>query len=226
MLDEPGPGEPGTPPADDRVPDGAPGPIPAFPPPPPPPPPPGYTPWGQGPPSYPGAYPTPGYGPPGYGPPGYGPPASPFASYPARLGAWLIDWVITSVIGAVVLLPIHAVRRDNSVIINGTHTTRFAFHVSSQGFLLSALIVIIYGTAFIGSRRGQTLGMMVTNAKAVDAMSGGPIGFARAMGRAVFEYVLIFLLFIPWVVDMLFPLWDNRRQTLHDKVTNTVVIKV
>jgi uncharacterized RDD family membrane protein YckC len=142
------------------------------------------------------------------------------------VGAWLIDWVITSVMGAIVLLPIHAVRRDNPVIINGTQTSRFAFHVSSQGILLSALIVIIYGTAFIGSRRAQTPGMMVTKARAVDAMTGGPIGYARAMGRAVFEYVLIFLLFIPWVVDMLFPLWDNRRQTLHDKVTNTVVIRV
>ncbi len=29
----------------------------------------------------------------------------------------------------------------------------------------------------------------------------------------------------PWVIDMVFPLWDPRRQTLHDKVTRTVVIK-
>jgi len=34
------------------------------------------------------------------------------------------------------------------------------------------------------------------------------------------------LFFIPWVIDMLFPIWDSRNQTLHDKVSNTVVVKL
>lgn len=67
--------------------------------------------------------------------------------------------------------------------------------------------------------------MMAVGAKAVDAVSGAPIGHARALGRGLFEYLMLFLLVVPWLVDMLFPLWDPRRQTLHDKVTNTVVIK-
>ncbi len=67
--------------------------------------------------------------------------------------------------------------------------------------------------------------MMAVRAKAVDAAGGGPIGHARALGRVLFEYLLFVLLFAPWVLDMLFPLWDPRRQTLHDKITNTVVIK-
>jgi uncharacterized RDD family membrane protein YckC len=98
-------------------------------------------------------------------------------------------------------------------------------HVSSQGIALSALLVVTYGTAFIGSRRGQTLGMMAVRARAVDMATGGPIGYGRAFGRALFEYVLLFLFVFPWVIDMLFPLWDGRRQTLHDKVTNTVVVR-
>jgi uncharacterized RDD family membrane protein YckC len=149
-----------------------------------------------------------------------------FAGYGTRLGAWLIDWVITSVISAIVLLPIHAIHRTTAIASNGTQSTMVRFAVTRQGVLLSALIVIIYGTAFIGSARGQTIGMMALGAKAVDAVSGGPIGHGRALGRAAFEYVLIFLLIIPWVVDMLFPLWDKQRQTLHDKITNTVVIKI
>jgi len=31
-------------------------------------------------------------------------------------------------------------------------------------------------------------------------------------------------LFFPWVLDVLFPLWDAKNQTLHDKVAGTVVI--
>ncbi len=181
-----------------------------------------------------GNYPPPAPPPPGYGAPygapppgspwgqGYA-PVSPFANYGRRLGGWLIDWVITSAIGAIVLLPLHAVQQTNTLGVNGS--SRFGFSVSPQGILLSALIVIIYGTAFVGSRRGQTPGMMVVRVRAIDAASGQPIGHARALGRAAFEYLLIWILFIPWVVDMLFPLWDPRRQTLHDKVTNTVVVK-
>lgn len=157
---------------------------------------------------------------------GGGPPVSPFASYGARVGSWLIDWIITSIIGAIVLLPIHAVRQTNTTIASGSSSTStLGFTVTPQGFLLSVLVVLIYGTAFIGSRRGQTIGMMAVGAKAVDAVSGAPIGHARALGRALFEYLMLFLLVIPWLLDMLFPLWDPRRQTLHDKVTNTVVMK-
>jgi uncharacterized RDD family membrane protein YckC len=138
----------------------------------------------------------------------------------------LIDWVITSVIGAIVLLPIHAVHQTNTTVISGSRSTStLGFTVTPQGFMLSVLVVLIYGTAFIGSRRGQTIGMMAVGAKAVDAVSGAPIGHGRALGRALFEYLMLFLLVIPWLLDMLFPLWDPRRQTLHDKVTNTVVVK-
>jgi uncharacterized RDD family membrane protein YckC len=161
----------------------------------------------------------------GPAPPPFGPPASPLASYGARVGAWLIDWVITSIVGAVVLVPIHAVHQVNTTVTNGSRISTRGVSVTPQGFLLSVLIVLIYATAFIGSSRGQTIGMMAVRAKAVDASSGAPIGHARALGRALFEYLLLFLLVIPWVVDMVFPLWDSRRQTLHDKVTNTVVIK-
>jgi uncharacterized RDD family membrane protein YckC len=97
--------------------------------------------------------------------------------------------------------------------------------VTNQGAILSILIVLIYTTALIGSRRGQSLGMMVARVKAVDAGTGTPIGYGRALARAVVEYLMFVILIVPWVLDMLFPLWDARRQTLHDKLTNTVVLK-
>jgi uncharacterized RDD family membrane protein YckC len=69
--------------------------------------------------------------------------------------------------------------------------------------------------------------MMATHTRAVSASdSSASIGYPRAFGRAAFEYLMAFVFFIPWVVDMLFPLWDSKNQTLHDKVANTVVITV
>ncbi len=61
---------------------------------------------------------------------------------------------------------------------------------------------------------------------------GPPLGYGRALGRAVVEEFLrlLNLLFVlrglVWVLDRLFPLWDKKRQTLHDKVAGSVVLRV
>jgi uncharacterized RDD family membrane protein YckC len=152
---------------------------------------------------------------------------SPYANYGTRVAAWIIDWVITSIIGSIALLPLHAVHQVSSSAVNDSQPQPvFGVSVTTQGLFLFILIVIIYTTALTGAPRGQTIGMMAVRARAVDAVSGAPIGYARALGRVLVEYLLLFVLVAPWVLDMLFPLWDSRRQTLHDKATNTVVIKV
>jgi uncharacterized RDD family membrane protein YckC len=237
--DEPAPPDPTGPESPGSAPEPAPGPDSGL-----PPPPPGYNgsppgpaPWGRGnqPPGYPGGYlpPPPEYGAPGYpgSPfPGYGRPApdapgSPLATWGVRSVGWLIDLVITSVVGALVLTPIHAIRQTGTSALSGTPSDSLrGVTITRQGALLVVLVVLIYTTAFIGSSRGQTLGMMVVRVKAVDGLTGGPIGPARALGRGIFEYLMIVFVF-PWVIDMLFPLWDPRRQTLHDKVTRTIVIR-
>jgi uncharacterized RDD family membrane protein YckC len=147
------------------------------------------------------------------------------AGWGVRLVGWLIDLVITSVVGALVLMPIHAIRETGTNALSGSQSDSLRnVTITRQGALLVVLIVLIYTTAFIGSPRGQTLGMMMVRVKAVDGLTGAPIGHARALGRGIFEYLMIVFLF-PWVLDMLFPLWDSRRQTLHDKVVRSIVIK-
>ncbi len=197
----------------------------------------GAYPPGAAPPPYPGGAYPPGAAPPPYPPPGglgaaagaVAPPSE-YASYGARLGGWLIDWLILAIVNAVinrVLVKVAFLRVSFT-----THTTTSGVtvyhhqHISVLAELINVAIILLYGTFLCGSPRGQTLGMMVVRAKAVDGDTGAPIGFARALGRAAFELLLFVLLFIPWVVDMLWPAWDVRRQTLHDKVTRTVVLKV
>jgi uncharacterized RDD family membrane protein YckC len=50
------------------------------------------------------------------------------------------------------------------------------------------------------------------------------VGYGRALLRAFVEYVLAVLFFLPWVIDMLFPLWDWKKQTIHDKAVGSLVI--
>jgi uncharacterized RDD family membrane protein YckC len=140
------------------------------------------------------------------------------ANYGQRLGGWLLDWLILLIPSLLISAVTHSLHTYHN-------STGAGFHVGMPGALLSPIIVVIYGTVMCGGRRGQTLGMMVAGTRAVKASTGEPIGYPAALGRAVFEWVLVVLFFLPWVLDVLFPIWDARNQTLHDKVSGTVVIQ-
>jgi uncharacterized RDD family membrane protein YckC len=156
--------------------------------------------------------------------------ASGLANYGARLGGWLIDWVILAVVGLIISAGLSAAKvAEVNFHINSTATGVSTSHVETFSALspvIGVIIILLYGALFCGSERGQTIGMMVVGARAVDMDTGASIGFGRALGRAAFEYLMFILLVLPWVLDMLFPAWDPRRQTLHDKVTRTVVVHV
>jgi uncharacterized RDD family membrane protein YckC len=163
-----------------------------------------------------------------YPPPaGAGPNNMRLADYGPRLGGWLLDWLIMVAVGAPILLITHGIHSTHSVTItNGVRLHETGFSVGPAGIFIQALVVITYGTLLCGSARGQTVGMMASGCRVIDATHGGPIGYGRALGRAAFEYVMVIILFVPWVIDMLFPLWDAKHQTLHDKVVGSVVVKL
>jgi uncharacterized RDD family membrane protein YckC len=155
------------------------------------------------------------------------PAASPYASWGARLGGWLIDFVIFLVINGIIGA---ALRRTNAATLHFTMTTnngtvthhdRFSF----LALLIVALLGIVYSTLLCGSRRGQTVGMMAVGVRAVRADGHTVLGYGPALGRAVLEQVFRFTVIV-WILDMLFPLWDARNQTLHDKAAGSVVIRV
>jgi len=160
-------------------------------------------------------------GPSGFGQQAY-PGAAPLASYWARVGGFLLDAVILAAVYLVVLLPTHAI---HGMATAGAGHVAVHAGLSGGATVFILLIGVLYSSLLIGLR-GQTIGMMAARIKAIDANTGNLIGFGRALGRDLFERLLGFLLFIPVVIDLLFPAWDPRRQTLHDKVTNTVVIKL
>jgi uncharacterized RDD family membrane protein YckC len=166
-------------------------------------------------------------------PPPPPPPIAPgqfLASYGQRLGGWLLDWLILAVVNIPVVALLggfgHTDTTQQVNTGNGVyHTTSVSFHIHWTGVLVSAVIVVGYGTIFCGSNRGQTIGMIVVGVRAVDVATAQPIGYGRAFGRALVEYLLAVALFLPWVLDMLFPLWDPKKQTLHDKTVRSVVVQ-
>lgn len=66
--------------------------------------------------------------------------------------------------------------------------------------------------ATVGKR---ALGIKVTN------MDGGPISFGQATGRHFGKILSTLILFIGYLMM----LWDDRSQTLHDRLAGTLVVK-
>jgi uncharacterized RDD family membrane protein YckC len=102
---------------------------------------------------------------------------------------------------------------------------------SALPFVISALLYLVYGTILCGSRRGQTVGMMAVGVRAVRDGTFERLGYTRAGVRALVEGVLRSLellnpfLVLVWLIDALYPLWDGKRQTLHDKAGGSVVLR-
>ena len=68
---------------------------------------------------------------------------------------------------------------------------------------------------------------MALNIRVRDLDGGGPIGVPRGVVRELVALVPGFVPFVGFVwtlVDNLWPLWDPRRQALHDKAVNSVVV--
>jgi uncharacterized RDD family membrane protein YckC len=189
-------------------------------------PPPPAPPLPTGPPSYPGER---GAVAGGYGSPGGSPGGAPYATWAVRLGGYLIDAVIFLVVLLVLVLLFRHSHALNVHLMARRGARRRSF--SAVPFLITGALWVVYGTVLCGGPRGQTVGMMAAGVRAVGDEDRGVLGYGRAFGRALVEGVLrlinllFFVLGLLWVLDMLFPLWDKKRQTLHDKVAGSVVIR-
>ncbi|WP_433165610.1 RDD family protein [Kribbella sp. CA-247076] len=164
----------------------------------------GYTPYGQ--PQY------------GYG---YGAPQPPLADWGPRVGAFLLDTLITSVpvlIGYGVFIANIASRADNTYPDDDPET--WAILV----FLLSIAISFglgLWNRVFRQGRTGQSVGKSVVNLKLVDSKTFQPIGAGKAFLREFLSGLFNNACFL----NLLWPLWDDQKQTWHDKVMSTYVIR-
>jgi len=87
---------------------------------------------------------------------------------------------------------------------------------------------VTYFAFLNGGRRGQTLGKMVWEIRVRDAATGGPLGVPKAALRYLaptLPTLIPILGLLLWVTDGVSALWDDRRQTVHDKLAGSVVVK-
>jgi uncharacterized RDD family membrane protein YckC len=89
-------------------------------------------------------------------------------------------------------------------------------------FLFASLAVGLYNKVYLVSTRGASIGQGVMKIKVVDAQ-GRLISQGNALIRLLAHLGLGFLP-LGGIIDLLWPLWDERRQTLHDKAVGCYVI--
>jgi uncharacterized RDD family membrane protein YckC len=88
--------------------------------------------------------------------------------------------------------------------------------------LLNLIAGVAYFGALEGGATGQTLGKKVCGLRVVDATTGqAGIGVGRAIGR----YFARWLSAIPLLLGYLWMLWDDKKQTWHDKLVSSLVVK-
>lgn len=88
--------------------------------------------------------------------------------------------------------------------------------------IVPTLITWGYYTYFIGSR-GQTVGKMAMGIKVVDLKTRTHPDYMHAFLR---EIVGKFVSGIVLLLGYLWMLWDGKKQTWHDKIAGTVVVRV
>ncbi len=99
-----------------------------------------------------------------------------------------------------------------------------------------ALLSFVYNTAFLASAWKATLGIRAVGVRIAHVIASeagtdlGTVGLGRAAGRsAIYEGFAAIAFRVPLgvvllLLDFLWPLWDRRNQTLHDKLAQTVVV--
>lgn len=126
-----------------------------------------------------------------------------YADWGERVGATLVDWAIV-LIPAMVLAGMSDVFEDLSALV----------------WLGLASYV-----AWLNGSKGQSPGKAIMGLKLVrdadGSTLGGPVGLVRAL---VLALMFGFTGGIAWVLSLLWPAWDRKRQTLHDKVVSASVV--
>ena len=128
------------------------------------------------------------------------------AGYGIRLAGYMLDGVLVLMFAGVLLLM---APRLNSALLS----------------VLGAVLGLLYAGILIGAWNGQTIGMKAMGTRCVNASDGSKVSMSTSLKRALMHAVFVII----WPlspVDLAWPIWDKRNQTIHDKVASTVVVKV
>ncbi len=182
--------------------------------------------------------------PPGYQPPpprGYQPPQQPYDAMPpsvqwgeyanwwSRVGAAILDGLITVLLCVVPLIAGLFIAFQDAEI--DPVTDEITGDLNPIGILIAVLAGVLYFAFDIWNRgvrvgaKGQSLGKQIVGVRIVKLADGQLLGAGGGFLRWLMAFVLN-LVSCVGLLDVLWPLWDDKNQTLHDKVVSSVAVRV
>jgi uncharacterized RDD family membrane protein YckC len=162
-----------------------------------------------------------------------GPPplTAPYAGWWSRVGAALFDLLVISVPAAVL-----------AVLIFGSVGAAFSaddeFGVVTLILGLIAYVSLLFAAVILyapllmrrpGERNGQTWGKQLVGIRVVRT-NGVPMDFTHSAIREALVkglglgFASSIIPFIPYLLDALWPLWDDEHRAIHDMVVGTRVV--
>ena len=170
----------------------------------------------------------------------YFPMDPPVVAGPAYAGYW---WRVLAYIADAILLALVV-----NLPLRLSHTNL------TLTSIVNAAAIFTYSTLLLTRMNGQTVGMMMSRIRCVDERSTGPVTLRQAIRRGGFfsalnlignsyhyqrylqpthaqslanahHSLIVLALLAPAIIDVLWPLWDKKNQTLHDKFAHTVVLR-
>ncbi|MEU8782895.1 RDD family protein [Streptomyces sp. NPDC048637] len=172
--------------------------------------------------------------------PGMGMPAG-YASWGARLGAFLLDGLIIAGV-PIILYIVSAVMTASSITsarpdYSGCQTGDYTCMQNAANDAVSsstptgaiimtviAWLMIVGGSFFLMAKEGstgQTPGKKALGIRVLKETTGQPLGFGMTFVRYLCRYLNGLLCGIGW----LWPLWDDKSQTFADKLVGSLVVK-
>ncbi len=168
----------------------------------------------------------------------------PLAPYGWRALSLVIDYVILWVLGSLAQIPISGRLSDAylrwmedylAVLESGMATSIpwpwDAKYGLIEPFLMSMGIQIAVSVLYVGillTLKAATLGQLMVGLRVVREGHGqqhDKLPPAQAFLRPLL-YEVFWLVAVVQVVSLLMPLWTPKRQTLHDRITRTQVVKI
>ena len=147
------------------------------------------------------------------------------ARYGLRVKAALIDFIISMAALAVPLVVlifaiVSIATRDDDTVTSGEG---WAIFFSVIGFLFW----LLWAGWFFGYRQGKsgtTPGKRAAGICLVSIKTGVVPGGGTGVGRWLLPHLLNSFAGVYWIIDLLWPLWDDDNQRLTDKIVSTQVV--
>ena len=144
----------------------------------------------------------------------------PIAPNAKRVGSFIIDDMVVNLFLMIIFSSqINALMSEITTIDETAVMTMNAFIMDNIATVFA--IKVLYHTVLIW-QSGQTFGKYIMKIKAVDMNSGDRLSFQQAFWRASVRLVSEMFFYLGFVFAFFSPL----HQTLHDKLSNCVVIDV